>query len=136
MRYVATLLLAILFAKVAEQFSEGFKEFLHAADDFFKHGVENVAPFHLCAVFYRNMLDDLSSSSQPGSASLGAMIGIAIGSAFQTLGTIFKDGPASILTAAIVLFCGISLTFDRKADHPFLTTLFLAPVVGGCLVYL
>ena len=25
---------------------------------------------------------------------------------------------------------------DRKADHPFLTTLFLAPVVGGRLVYL
>ena len=43
---------------------------------------------------------------------------------------------ASILTATIVLFCGTCLTFDRKADHPFLTTLFLAPVVGGRLVYL
>ena len=74
MRYIAILLLLLLFSKVLEHFSESFKQVLHAADNFFKHGVENVAPFHLCAVFYRNILDDLSSSSQQGSASLGRQL--------------------------------------------------------------
>ena len=79
--------------------------------------------------------DGLSSSSQPGNASLGTVIGLAIGAVFQTLATILKEGPASILTAAIVLFFGILVTFDRKGEHPFLTALFLAPVVGGCFLY-
>ena len=74
MRYIAILLLLLLFSKVLEHFSESFKQVLHAADNFFKHGVENVAPFHLCAVFCRNILDDLSSSSQQGSASLGRQL--------------------------------------------------------------
>jgi zinc ribbon protein len=135
LRSLAIILLVVLLTKLFEQFSEGFKEALHAADNFFKHGVQQVAPFHLCAVFYRTIMDGLSSSSQPGNANLGTIIALAIGAAFQTLGTIFKEGAASILTAAIVLFLGIVFTFDRKADHPFLTTLFLAPVVGGCFLY-
>ena len=136
LRTLATILLVVLLTKLFEQFSEGFKEALRAADHFFKHGVEQVAPFHLCALFYRTVTDGLSSSSQPGNASLATVIGLAIGAAFRTLATIFKEGPASILTAAIVLFLGISATFDRKSDHPFLATLFLSPIVGGCFLYL
>jgi hypothetical protein len=135
LRSLAVILVVVLLAKLLELVSEEFKEVLHAADNFFKQGVEQVAPFHLCAVFYRTIMDGLSSSSHPGNASLGTIIALGIGAVFQTLGTIFKEGPASILTAAIVLLVGIAFTFDRKADHPFLTTLFLAPVVGGCFLY-
>jgi hypothetical protein len=86
--------------------------------------------------FYRNILDDLSSSSQQGSASLGRQLPSLSARRFKPSERYSRRVPASVFTAAIVLFCGISLTFDRKADHPFLATLFLAPVVGGCFVYL
>ena len=55
----------------------------------------------------------------------------------RAIGDILKEGPAAVLTMALALFIGIVISYDRKnLLNTLYTTLFLGPIIGGCLLYL
>jgi len=118
-RTIVTIAIAISIGKMLEYLFHGADEFFAAADAFAWTAVKEGQPFHFCAVFYRELVH-------------GGFPPLAF---FQAIGDIMKEGPATVLTMAVVLFVGVMFSYDRKDEHPLLTTLFLAPIIGGCLLY-
>lgn len=119
-RVLVTVLLTIVIGKVLEYLSADVRRFLEKADDFVWTGVKEGQPFHFCAVFYREWVH--------GGSPPVAFV--------RAIGDIIMEGAAAVLTMALVLFIGISITYDRKnLLNTLYTTLFLGPIIGGCLLY-
>jgi len=96
-------------------------DFLAKADAFVWTGVKEGQPFHFLAVFYREW------AVHGGSPPVAFV---------RAIGDVIKEGPAAVLTMALVLFIGISVAYDRKnLLNTLYTTLFLGPIIGGCLLY-
>jgi hypothetical protein len=119
-RTVLITFVIILIGKVLGYFSHGVYDFLAQADAFVWTGVKEGQPFHFCAVFYREWIH--------GGSPPVAFV--------RAIGDILKEGPAAVLTMALALFIGIVISYDRKNLLSTLyTTLFLGPIIGGCLLY-
>jgi ABC-type amino acid transport system permease subunit len=120
---VLTVVVAILLGKILGYVFDGARQFLAQADEFVWTGVREGQPFHFCAVFYREWV-------QGGSPPVALV---------RAIGDIMKEGPAAVFTMALVLFIGVTISYDRKEKYPLLstlyTTLFLGPIIGGCLLY-
>jgi hypothetical protein len=132
-RILATILLTILIGKVLENLFHGFRFFLEKADSFVEDGVRNGQPFHFFAEYYRQF--DHVVSSQPH-GNFGTIIIALFTGFFGAIAKIMQEGPGAIVIMALVLFIGISITYDRKNEHPILVALIMGPLVGGFVLYL
>jgi zinc-ribbon domain len=122
-RWLGMIVLTIVIGKVLEYVSGDIRQFLQQADDFVWTGVKEGQPFHFCAMFYREWVH----GGSPPEAFVRAV------------GDIITEGPAAVLTMVLVLFIGATISYDPKTEYPVLktlyTTLFLGPIIGGCLLY-
>jgi Domain of unknown function DUF140. len=119
-RLVLTILVTVIIGKILGYLSPYIYRVLAQADDFVWTGVTEGQPFHFCAVFYREWIH--------GGSPPVAFV--------RAIGDILKEGPAAVLTMALALFIGIVISYDRKNLLTTLyTSLFLGPIIGGCLLY-
>jgi hypothetical protein len=130
---VVTILVILVIGKILEFFWEGFRGFLEQADGFVDDGVRHGQPFHFYAEFYRHFRHD---AFVVPNGNLGTIIGAVFSGFFGAIGQIAHEGPAAIITMAIVLFVGITLTYDRSNDHPIMVALVVGPLVGGIFLYI
>lgn len=130
---VMIIIVVIAIGKVLEFFWEGFRVFLEHADHFVDDGVRHGQPFHFYAEFYRQFMHDAFAVPN---GNLGTIIGAVFTGFFGAIGQIAHEGPAAIIIMIIVLFIGITLTYDRTNDHPIFVALLVGPLVGGIFLYL